>query len=363
MIPLLKPYNYFSPEVFEEEKQKVFQSTWQLVGYRSQLVNVDDWITAEIGGLSIFVQNCGGDLKAFLNSCSHRYSRLRAGANGNGCIQCPYHGWRYNMDGLPTAIPSRPRFDDMCAERIQELRLTQVNVAQYGPFIFVCIKDPRCSLREYLGDFSLKLNDITEGMGSFIGAIELDIKANWKLVIENTLEGYHLPWVHGATFGKLGMSYPSFHQMGDHAFSCFPVNQSATDKFSKINRLFHSRPFISDGYFHTVLFPNFGIGTLYGMTFAVQRFVPVSPNETRLVVDMFGTCLTEDTSVLTQNILTQFFSSSLEFSKTVLMEDKFIVEEQHLGIQTSQRSGILSEEEQRIIHFQRQYLKQMTSII
>lgn len=359
MKTLLSSSDYFSPDVFRREQEKVFARTWQFVGYAVDLAKPEDWITAEIGGVSIFVQNCDGELRGYVNVCSHRFSRLRKEKSGNGCIQCPYHGWRYGHDGVPSAIPSKPRFEDLTLQRTRELRLAKVEVEAVGPFVFSCVGRPELSLRESLGILAGHLDAFGEAIGPRIGTLSLDIAANWKLVVENTLEGYHLPWVHGATFDKLGMAYPKFGFEGGHATSYAAVSPEALRSFAKMDQRFSPRPFRNEGYFHAVAFPNFGMVTLYGMTFSFQSFIPTGPETTRLQVDMFGTRFEGARDALSESILKQFFAMSVDFSRKVCEEDRAIVELQQQGVRVREQMGILSDEETRIASFQSAYVRLM----
>ncbi len=361
MKTLLNSVDYLSPEIYEAEQTAIFGSTWQFVGYLNQLSENDSWITTEIGGIAIFVQNCDGELKGFVNSCSHRFSRLRVGESGKGCIQCPYHGWRYNRDGFPSAIPSKPRFEDLSPERLKQLRLDTVKVDRLGPFIFASLNPEAPPVRDCFDGITPHIEKIGAALGPAIGVVDIEIAANWKLVVENTLEGYHLPWVHGDTFGKLDMGYPVFEVIGNQATSYAPVSRASLDGFDKINRRFQNRPYHNEGYFHTVAFPTFGLGTLYGMTFAVQRFIPMTPERTRLQVDLFGTKLDGIIDAINSSILSHFYAMSVEFSRKVCLEDLSIVELQQQGIRARKQGGILSYEEQRIVGFQRTYLDFMTS--
>ncbi len=231
-----------------------------------------------------------------------------------------------------------------------------------GPFIFASLNPDVRPAKDCFEGITHHIEEIGSALGPAIGVVDIEISANWKLVVENTLEGYHLPWVHGETFGKLDMGYPSFEISGNHAVSYAPVSRAALDGFGKINRRFLNRPYHNEGYFHTVAFPAFGLGTLYGMTFAVQRFVPMSPERTRLQVDLFGTKLDGIIDGINSSILSHFYAMSEEFSRKVCLEDLNIVELQQQGIRARKQGGILSYEEQRIVGFQRSYHELMTSV-
>src|SRR5687768_6801823 len=99
--------------------------------------NDKDWFTTHVSARSIVVQNFEGELRAFANVCSHRFSAIRREPSGNGILQCPYHGWIYNKDGIPYSIPRKPRFDDMTDERRCELALDRYDLELCGTLVFI----------------------------------------------------------------------------------------------------------------------------------------------------------------------------------------------------------------------------------
>ena len=110
----LIPSSYYHDEtVLRIENERLFGRTWHFAGFAFDLADDNDYVSLEIAGKSIVVQNFEGKLGAFLNVCSHRFSEIRCEPKGNGPLRCPYHGWTYNAEGVPVGIPSRPRFDDL----------------------------------------------------------------------------------------------------------------------------------------------------------------------------------------------------------------------------------------------------------
>src|SRR5437867_6976568 len=102
------PQEYFvSPEIFAEEKKKIFSRQWVLVGHQSQIAEAGDYFTAEISGESfIVVRDKQEAIHGFYNVCRHRGSRLIENRNGQCvAIQCPYHAWTYSLDGRLIGAP------------------------------------------------------------------------------------------------------------------------------------------------------------------------------------------------------------------------------------------------------------------
>jgi Rieske 2Fe-2S family protein len=207
------PQRYFvSPDVFEQEQEKIFSTQWVLVGHQSQLGQAGDYFTAEVAGESlIVVRDKNGEIHGFYNVCRHRGSRLIENRNGQSstAIQCPYHAWTYGLDGR---LLGAPNMDDVPAFKKADYSLHAVNLALWEGFIFVNLADsgtrlrseatarqaPRdyISLERWLAPLDGKFS--RWNLPSFRSAkrIEYDVRANWKLIFQNYSECYHCLGVH-----------------------------------------------------------------------------------------------------------------------------------------------------------------------
>ena len=134
---MLSPYYYFEDGVFSREGEEIFLGQWQLIGFRSEVLEDQSYFCREVGGKSVVVQNFSGMLRAFHNVCSHRFGRIRQPGNGCGPLRCPYHGWTYNIEGIPVGIPFPDKFKDCSAEDRLGLRLVAWDLEQCGELIFV----------------------------------------------------------------------------------------------------------------------------------------------------------------------------------------------------------------------------------
>jgi phenylpropionate dioxygenase-like ring-hydroxylating dioxygenase large terminal subunit len=108
----LAPWTYSDPELFELEYEALFLSRWQFIGHVNDVPDIGDYVTADIGRDSIVViRGKDLELRAFLNVCRHRASRILEGAGTcRGVVRCPYHGWTYQFDGSLMAIPQQENF-------------------------------------------------------------------------------------------------------------------------------------------------------------------------------------------------------------------------------------------------------------
>ncbi len=351
---------YFDAGIFNKEKTDLFRKVWYYVGLTLDLEHHQDFITVKVGGLSVVVQNHKGTLKAFHNVCTHRFNKIKSAKCGSGPLACPYHGWNYNQDGIPFGIPLKKEFQGLDKETLNSLRLQQFKLETCGSFVFVNVSNDAVSLSEFLGESAARLQEISKMIGRKIEYHEIPNAANWKIVIENTLEGYHISSVHPHTFFKQGFNLKSavdFESAGMH--TAMILHRSDTilkgRKREKFNTFIKDRPFQPDGFFHQLIFPNLSIGSLFGITVYIGTIQPISEGQSVFSYSLYETNL-GDGRLLDEAISEVIKFSSIEFTRTTLAEDREICETVHRGVmQTSNEHGVLNSIETRIWDFQKAY--------
>jgi Rieske 2Fe-2S family protein len=213
MKPALAPRFYRSQELFELERQRIFNTQWFCVGRAEQLANRGDYLHVSVAGESVIIVRARADtLRAFYNVCRHRGSRLidAAACSGHfdGAIVCPYHAWTYNLDGGLRAAPF-VRFDEGCPK--ENFSLVPVQIEEWGGFIFLNLGEkPAPPLLEQVGAVAERLSryplhDLRRG-----AQLIYDVRANWKIIMENYNECYHCGPVHP----ELCALVPAFRQAG-----------------------------------------------------------------------------------------------------------------------------------------------------
>lgn len=359
MRPRISARHYHDADIYREELLKLFGRVWNFVGLTTDLERDEDYVVADLGGDSVVVQNFGGELRAFRNVCSHRFSRIRGDSCGNGPLRCPYHGWQYNKEGIPHIIPKRPRFDDLDQDTLESLRLESWSVETCGKFVFVRKGGDGPGLADYLGSAHTTLERVSEALGERIDQNEMVVRANWKITVENTLESYHVGFIHTETFQKLGLSGFNFGLDGPHTSWSAPLADKMDARMQKLNAVLASRPMHLPGYFHQLIFPNLTIATTYGTSFSIQLFRPLGPGETQFTSHVFATVLGTPPNDLTAQIAASLNQSVKEFNRAVFEEDRVICDQVQLGAQQTSKAGILSEEEKRVLAFQASYVQYM----
>ncbi len=187
-----EPGYFHSPEFFELEKRDIFQRNWLYFCHASQLPNSGDYLTGEVIGQSIFVvRGADGVLRGFFNVCRHRgHQLLKGGGNAAGLIRCPYHSWSYSLDGR---LRQAPRCEHVLGFDKSTIAISGIGVHVSAGFVFVNLDRNAPSFGDSLGDLGKRLTEMVPEAANLKLACRQDfnIKANWKVVVENFLENYH----------------------------------------------------------------------------------------------------------------------------------------------------------------------------
>jgi choline monooxygenase len=207
----LIPDAYTSPEFFELERERVFGTSWLAVGCTSELAGPGDFLVADVAGRSVIVtRNRDGELRAFYNVCRHRGARLcdPGGGHVDRFFRCPYHSWAYDLDGACLGTPlfdgsdipeeEQGVFDMSDVRRFDraDYGLHRVAVESWGCLVFVNLAPEPEPLADQLGDLPERLAGYRLDEWTVAKTKTYQIAANYKLVGENFMEYYHLPWVH-----------------------------------------------------------------------------------------------------------------------------------------------------------------------
>jgi choline monooxygenase len=191
----LDPRLYVDPDGLAHEQQAIFARSWQLAGHVADLATPGRFVTAQIGSESaIAIRGEDGELRAFRNVCRHRASRLREGRGDCGkALRCPYHGWTYRPDGRLIGVPEGRGFPGLDKS---ELGLMPARVDTFAGLVFVNLDLDAQALADSLGGLEQRVAPYgIERLTRFSESTSSQ-PANWKIVADNYLEGYHVPIAH-----------------------------------------------------------------------------------------------------------------------------------------------------------------------
>lgn len=186
---------FTNPAVQEAEQRAVFRPAWQLVGHRSRLAERGDHVVSEAAGVPLVtVRGDDGALRCFHNVCRHRAGPV-ALCDGRGAraLVCKYHGWAYRLDGSLRGAPEMDGVEDFDPAAIH---LPRARLETWQGLVFAALDDAGPPLDEVLAGIAQRMGDRGLSDFEFDRRVSYDIGCNWKVYVDNFLEGYHLPHVH-----------------------------------------------------------------------------------------------------------------------------------------------------------------------
>ncbi|RED44642.1 aromatic ring-hydroxylating oxygenase subunit alpha [Aestuariispira insulae] len=192
----LFPWVYSSKELLDLEHEEYYRKNWILVCHISDVKEPGDFIVLDFYRESLVVTRAkNGSLYAMKNHCRHRAARLLDGqGNCKTRIQCPYHGWSYDLNGDLKAIPKEPIFPEAKKEC---LGLHKLQLEEFNSWVFVKIEGEGPSVAEMWGDYAENLAPYRMEEMVPLAPIKTKIwDANWKIAWDNYLESYHVPVGH-----------------------------------------------------------------------------------------------------------------------------------------------------------------------
>ena len=219
------PNVVYTSESFEKiERAQIFRRTWVFAGFAHQIPNPGDMMPVEIAGSPlVLVRGRDARIRVFHNACRHRGAKLVLDAvQGSRSIICPNHSWSYSLDGK---LMARPHFyggdrHDVNSDRGHDSSLVSVRCDVWHDWIFVNLDGKAVDLEKYLDPLLSRLHEYDLSALSFSTSMEFDIKANWKLVIENFIEPYHVFSCHPWLNDFVGMSERTAPTFDRHVLMC-----------------------------------------------------------------------------------------------------------------------------------------------
>ncbi|TAL04810.1 MAG: aromatic ring-hydroxylating dioxygenase subunit alpha [Rhodospirillaceae bacterium] len=188
---------YYDEEFYKLEGEHVWARVWQMACRLEEIPQVGDWVEYQILDKSVIVVRTKTGIKAFHNACRHRGVQVASG-RGNCKTQgfvCPFHGWRYNMDGENTFVFGRQLFSEECLEK-GELNLPPCRVELWGGSAFINFDDDAAPVRECFGPTAEKLEVRNIDKLKVDAWFSTVLPVNWKLATEAFQEGYHVMRTH-----------------------------------------------------------------------------------------------------------------------------------------------------------------------
>jgi p-cumate 2,3-dioxygenase subunit alpha len=183
--------------ILEMEREEIFSKCWLFIGHESELPNKGDFLRKKVGGRNLlFTHGQDGVIRALYNSCSHRGALVCRESKGNSKVfRCFYHAWSFDNKGQLVGMPGKEAFAESfnCSgsKNLQEA----ARLENFRGFYFVNFDENAISLEDYLGNAKEYLELIADqselGMEVLQDPQQYSVRANWKLLAENSVDAYH----------------------------------------------------------------------------------------------------------------------------------------------------------------------------
>ncbi|MGE0874570.1 MAG: aromatic ring-hydroxylating dioxygenase subunit alpha [Burkholderiales bacterium] len=345
---------YTSPEVYERERAEIFMRDWLCVGREEEVANAGDYMALRIVGEPLLVARAeDGSVNAFSNICAHRGVEVASGSGNKRAFTCPFHGWTYDHHGRLVGAPhmgTSERFDPASC------RLPPVRLTLWKGWIFVNFSDTAPEFSVGVRQLEQDFDFLRQEECALAVKTVSEVDCNWKLVVENLIDLYHVNVVHRGTNGKLFTpdafrfearpdgGYVAEYNSGPSTFSRKPVFGKAPwledrpDNFSMAGRLA----------------PNF---TLFARVDTVHPYViwPLGVDRARIIVYTLLPKIYFDQPNFAERV-----EAYRAFQKQVVQEDSAMLESMQNGLCSGRfEPGRMADIECGVQHVVKSYLDRM----
>jgi choline monooxygenase len=324
---------YTDPSILEIEKARIFRRTWQLVGtldhacgevdgLQRTIADRETFFTAEVAGEPIVVvRDKEGTLRAFSNVCRHRAGPIALGSGCKNVLRCAYHGWTYALDGRLIGTPDVEgvEFFDRSTMGMVPLRLET-----WEQFIFVNFDSGAEPLLAYLGDIPEQARGFQFAGLKFAERRDYVINCNWKVYVDNYLEGYHIPIAHPGLMREIDYSQYRTDTFRYHSQQFAPIRAMKPEDSG--DRAYAPGNGAQEALYFWI-FPNLMLN-IYPDNVSTNLIVPLSHDKTLTIFEWF---FHDIASARVQGRM----KKAIAFSDEVQQEDIGLCESVQRGLQSA----------------------------
>ena len=223
---------YFSREFAQREWDRLWTKIWHIAGRTAEIPDAGDYVVHEFMKESVVcIRQDDGSVRAFYNSCAHRGMRMVSGASSVDTISCPYHGWRYGLDGVLLHAQDREDFPqgDPCGR----VKLKELRCDVWGGFVWYTMAEDGQSLADYLHPLPDVFANYPMDTAVRVAWYRIALDANWKFVTDNFSESYHTRTAHPQVPPWIDQDVDTArHEMwpGGHGRTVQPMRPSLSDR-------------------------------------------------------------------------------------------------------------------------------------
>jgi phenylpropionate dioxygenase-like ring-hydroxylating dioxygenase large terminal subunit len=277
---------YLDPAVLELEKERIFGGTWQLVARMEDLARIGDFVPVSLVDEPIVITHSLDDtLKAFYNVCRHRAGQVALSRGNRRSLQCKYHGWTYGLDGALRACPEMEETDDF---RKEDFGLTPVRVDRWGPFVFVNLDPSAPPLQEVMGEIPAEVARTGYDVDHMrlVERRDYVVESNWKVYVDNYLEGYHLPIAHPQLYRELDYDAYRVEEFRYYSKQHAPIRELREGEELGRDRRYLRTPDGEEDALYYWVFPN-TMFNIYQDNMSSNVILPLGPDRTLTIFEWY----------------------------------------------------------------------------
>ena len=324
---------YTDPSILETEKAKIFRRTWQLIGTLAQpcgelngskrsIADPETFFTGEVAGEPVVVvRDKEGTLRAFSNVCRHRAGPIAQGSGCKNVLRCGYHGWTYTLDGRLIGTPDVDgvEFFDRGTMGMVPLRLET-----WEQFIFVNFDLDAEPLSAILGEIPRQARGFRFAGLRLAERRDYLIDCNWKVYVDNYLEGYHIPIAHPGLMREIDYAQYRTETFRYYSQQFAPIRAMRPDDHGE--RIYAAGTGLKEALYFWI-FPNLMLN-FYPDNVSTNLIVPLSHEKTFTIFEWF----VHDAE---SNEARKRIEKAVEFSDQVQQEDIGLCESVQRGLRSA----------------------------
>jgi choline monooxygenase len=324
---------YVDPAILEIEKARIFRRTWQLVGTLRQncggvngvkrtIADPESYFTVEVAGEPlVIVRDKPGILRAFSNVCRHRAGPIAQGSGCKNVFRCGYHGWTYTLDGRLIGTPDVEGVEFF--DRSQ-MSMVPVRVEVWEQFIFVNFDAGAQPLSAFLGEIPKQARGFDFSNLHLVERRDYLINCNWKVYVDNYLEGYHIPIAHPGLMREIDYSQYRTETFRFYSQQFAPIRAMKPEDTGE--RSYAPGVAIQEASYFWI-FPNLMLN-IYPDNISTNVIIPISHDKTLTIFEWFFHH--PDSPAVRERV-----KKAVSFSDEVQQEDIALCESVQRGLRSS----------------------------
>lgn len=335
---------YTAPNYEDPERKRIFWRTWQIVGRSEQVAKPGDYFTATLCGEPLLiVRDAENTIRGFYNVCRHRAGPPAEGCGSRKVFRCGYHGWTYGLDGRLLNAPEMDGTEDF---RFEDFRLRAIRVGEWEGQVFVNLDQEAEPLAASLRELPGQAKKFRFGEMRLVGRRDYHMRCNWKVYIDNYLEGYHLPSVHPSLNRELDYNAYVTTLFERHSLQTSPIRGPENEASVERRYKQASGEMAAEYYW---IFPNWMLNC-YPDNVSLNIVLPTGPETCVAIFEWY---------FLPEKLLV--VDETMKFSDEIQLEDGRICETVHANLksQSYDRGRYSVKQEKGLYHFHRLYAETM----